>query len=297
MPPRRLPWCRGAQVNRQADSLCGVDPLAPLAELPGVAEAVSEARAAVDAVLWPRNLGSDGPALARASRVLGAQACAALDGVDFPAAAWWSGDALEESAMGRTAAGVWRGYRELPALVDTWRSAPLQVIARLHALVAADLEDADDLGRPRTGDPHDPMRIGEAPSGSEAASRLSLMARLVGQGTQAPALVEAAVVHGELLALRPFTSGSGIIARQCTRVVMAARGLDPDLITIPEMGLEQLGRPAYVDAVRRYMSGTGEGVAAWIRFVCTSVSYGAAAADLTLVDIREKGLGKAVEEE
>ena len=274
-----------------------VDPLAPLAELPGVADAVAEARSAVDAVLWPRNLGTDGPSLARASRVLGAQACAALDGVDFPAAAWWSGDALEESAMGRTAAGVWRGYRELPSLVDTWRAAPLQVIARLHALVAADLEDSDDLGRPREGDPNDPMRIGEAPSGSEAASRLSLMARLVGQGTQAPALVEAAVVHGELMALRPFTNGSGIIARQCTRVVMAARGLDPDLLIIPEMGLEQLGRPAYVDAVRRYMTGTPEGVAAWIRFVCTSVSYGAAAADLTLVDIREKGLGNGAEEE
>ena len=94
-----------------------------------------------------------------------------------------------------------------------------------------------------------------------------------------------------------FTNGSGIVARQCTRVVMAARGLDPDLLTVPEMGLDQLGRPAYVDAVRRYMTGTPEGVAAWIRFVCTSVSYGAAAADLTLVDIREKGLGKAVEEE
>lgn len=267
-----------------------MDALAALADLPGVAEAVAESRAAVDQVLWPRNLGSDGPTLARASRVQGAQACAALDGVDFPAAAWWSGDALEDSAMGRTAAGVWRGYRELPTLVDTWRSAPLQVIARLHALVAADLEDSEGLGRPRVSEPEDPLRLGPAPSGADAAGRLTLLARLVGQGTEAPALVEAAVVHGELLALRPFRTGSGIIARQCTRVVMAARGLDPDLLTIPEAGVEQLGRPAYVDAARRYISGTPDGVAAWIRFICTAVSYGAATADMNLVEIREKGV-------
>ncbi len=125
-----------------------LDLFAPLADLPGVAEAVGESRKAVDAVLWPRNLGGDGPALAVSSRVHGAQASAAVDGVDFAIEGWWSGDVWEDSPMGRIAAGVWRGYRELPALVEVWASAPLQALARLHAVVAADVEPAAELGRP-----------------------------------------------------------------------------------------------------------------------------------------------------
>lgn len=199
--------------------------------------------------------------------------------------------------MGRTAAGVWRGYRELPQLVQTWQSAPVQVLARLHALVARDVEPDEQLGRPRTGEPQDPLRVGDAPSPEEAAARLSLLGRLVGQGTSAPALVEAAVVHGEVLTLRPFTTGSGVIARLCTRVVIGARGLDPDLLTISEVGLQDLGRPAYVAAARRYAEGSPEGVGEWIRFVCTSVAYGAAAADHTLGEIRAQGVVNGGEQE
>ena len=199
--------------------------------------------------------------------------------------------------MGRTAAGVWRGYRELPQLTETWRTAPLQVLARLHALVARDLAVPDELGRPRTADPEDPLRLGTAPQPDEVAARLSLLARLLGQGTAAPALVEAAVVHGEIITLQPFASGSGIIARLSTRVVIAARGLDPDLLTIPEVGVQDLGRPAYVAAARAYASGSAEGVAEWIRFNCTAVAYGAAAADHSLADIRAEGVANAYDEE
>ena len=39
----------------------------------------------------------------------------------------------------------------LDNMVATWRRAPLQALARLHLLAAADLvEDAEELGRPRT---------------------------------------------------------------------------------------------------------------------------------------------------
>lgn len=199
--------------------------------------------------------------------------------------------------MGRAAAGVWRGYRELPVLTQTWQSAPVQVLARLHALVARDVEPDEDLGRPRTGEPQDPLRIGVTATPAEVAARLSLLGRLVGQGTSAPALVEAAIVHGEVLTLQPFSTGSGVIARLCTRVVMAARGLDPDFLTIPEVGIQDLGRPAYVAAARRYAEGTPDGVAEWIRFMCTAVSYGSAAADHTLAGIRDQGVATGAEEE
>ena len=35
------------------------------------------------------------------------------------------------------------------ALVGVWQKAPMQALARLHALAAADLVDEDRLGRPR----------------------------------------------------------------------------------------------------------------------------------------------------
>lgn len=275
-----------------------LDLFAPLADLPGVSAAVAASRTAVDSVLWPRNLGSDGPALAVSSRVHGAQASAAVDGVDFAIEGWWSGDVWEDSPMGRIAAGVWRGYRELPALVDVWSSAPLQALARLHALVAADVEEPDALGRPRAEElRNDALRLGPAPGAEQAAARLSLLGRVVGSGSSAPAVVEAAAVHGELLALRPFQTGSGQLARMSTRLVLASRGLDPDQLTVPEVGIMKLGRPAYVAAARRYASGTQEGMAQWLTYFAEVVAMGAAAAAEILLGIRAEGLGNGPEVE
>lgn len=269
-----------------------MDPLVALSELPGVDTAVAQARAAVDEVLWPRNLGSDGPALAVASRLHGAQACAALEGVDFAVEAWRSGDAFDDSPMGLTAAGVWRGYSELSTLVPTWRSAPLQALARLHVLVAGDQESESTLGRPRSGDASDSLLIGAAPPPAEVAARLSLLGRLVGTGGSAPAIVEAAVVQGEILALRPFAVGSPAIAQMATRLVLAARGLDPDLLVVPEVGVLRAGRPAYVRAVRGYLSGDPQAVAQWVQFVAGTVADGAGAAGELLAEIRALPLGK-----
>ena len=259
--------------------------MAELAGLPGVANAVAETRAAVDALLWPRTLAGHGAELAVAARYHGAQACAAVEGADFAVDAWRSGDAWDESPMGLTAAGIWRCYRELPSMVDVWATAPSQVLARLHSLLARDLVDAASVGRPRQGDAADPLRLGPAPQPAEVADRLAMLSTVVTAGTSAPALVQAAVVHGELLAVRPFVVGSGPIAGMSTRLVMAARGLDPDMLTVPEVGVLKLGRPAYVDAIRRYQTGTPAGVAAWIRFICDSVRIGAAAGSELLGEI------------
>ena len=45
--------------------------------------------------------------------------------------------------------------------------------------------------------------------------------------TSAPALVPAAVVHGELLAAAPFGTADGVVARAAARLVLLGRGLDP----------------------------------------------------------------------
>jgi Fic family protein len=98
------------------------------------------------------------------------------------------------------------------------------------------------------------------------------LAETLTRPTQAPALVVAAVAHAELAVLRPFTWGSGLLARASTRLVLAARGVDPSLFTIPERGFLAAGRPSYVRALRGYASGTHEGVTdfiAWHADACT----------------------------
>lgn len=257
------------------------DPISALLALPGVEAAALKARADVDALLWERSLREKGPALARESMLRGAQANAALDGVEFAYEAWRSGDAFEDSPIGAAAAGVLRMHRELPRLVGTWHTAPVQALARMHSLVAKDVPQVDPggLGRPRGGDQaDDPLRLGtEAPSPEEAAARLQSLAQAV-VTSDAPGILRAAVVHGELLAVRPFEYGSGLVARAAVRLVLADTGVDPDQLGAPEAGVQMQGRPAYVRAVRAYLSGTPEGVALWCVFVAASVGLGAQSA-------------------
>ena len=85
------------------------------------------------------------------------------------------------------------------ALVAVWRRAPLQALARLHVLAAADQVDEDRLGRPRAE--------------PEIGPRLELLADVVTRPTKASAPVVAAVAHGELLTLKPFGSADGVVAR------------------------------------------------------------------------------------
>ena len=105
--------------------------------------------------------------------------------------------------------------------------------------------------------------------------RLAGLAQVTTTPTEAPAIVQAAVVHGELVALRPFEWGSALVARAAARVVLAQRGLDPDLLLLTDAAIYSIGRPAYVDAVRAYLSGTPHGVARWIRFCAESCAVGA----------------------
>jgi len=72
-------------------------------------------------------------------------------------------------------------------LVGVWQRAPLQALARLHMLAAADRVDESRLGRPRAD--------------ADVGPRLELLTEIVTGATLAPAPVIAAVAHGELLTL------------------------------------------------------------------------------------------------
>jgi hypothetical protein len=246
------------------------DPLAMLAADPLAAAALQAAREEVDALLWRRDVRAAAAEVASASVQRGARDSAAIDGADVAL--------VDESPMGRVLDAALRLTAAVPTQVEVFSTAPLQALAHLHAVTAHGFAPNDELGRPRSGDvSDDPLRLGPPPPAAAAADRLALLASTVTAPTQAPALMVAAIAHAELAVVRPFAWGSGLIARAATRLVLASRGVDPSLFGIPEHGMLEQGRPAYVRALRAYASGTREGVTEFVVWHATSVAMGAKA--------------------
>jgi hypothetical protein len=142
--------------------------------------------------------------------------------------------------------GTVRLYGELGMLAPAWERAPRQALARMHVLLGRGILPDDVLGRPRVdaGDQAalDPLRLGPPPGSMETSIRLDGLTGLLVAPTTAPAIVVAAVVHGELLALRPFGALDGVIARAASRLVLISRGLDPKALTATDVGHLEAGR-------------------------------------------------------
>ena len=231
------------------------DPLAPLAQLPGVAEAGEEAREALGRAHRHRTNLRGWPATAAEAALRAARASSVLDGGSLQFS-----EAGARPGARRRAAGVGGLGGRGDALIGVWQRAPLQAIARLHALAAADLADDDRLGRPR-GD-------------ADVGRRLALLADIVTGGTGVPAPVLAAVAHGELLTLAPFGTADGVVARAVSRLVTMASGLDPHGLGVPEMfWMRQSGD--YRAAARGFASGTPDGLAAWLVLSSRALHAGA----------------------
>lgn len=235
------------------------DPLAPLLDLPGVADAVTRARDAVAAAHnHPMNARQGWPASAAEASLRAARASAALDGAPFGVAPE-PGEPVSDPVL----AGAIRAAEEIGRLLRVWSTAPLQAIARLHVVAAADLVPADQhaevLGRPRPDD--------------GVGARLGLLADLVTGGTSVPAPVLTAVVHGELLALAPFSTANGVVARAASRLAAVASGLDPKGLAVPEVGHLRRTRE-YRAAAEGFATGTADGVGAWVRHCCEQWAVG-----------------------
>ncbi|MQS13416.1 oxidoreductase [Streptomyces kaniharaensis] len=267
----------------------GTDPLAPLAQLPGVPHAVAEVRKAVDRLYGHRVMRRRAAEVTSESALRGARASAALAGADWPLEEVRRRSDFGADPEARTVGAALRIAAEAGQLLSIWRHSPLQVLARLHLLAVGDADPS--AGRPRrAGEAAEELfplelkpvesvdaavvdgplpALPPAPGAEEVAARLDQLSRLLvaraeGQGVGTPALVVASVVHGELLALRPFGSYNGVIARAAQRIVLIAEGLDPKSICPAEVGLAELGTDAYRRALAGYLAGTAEGMEAWI---------------------------------
>lgn len=233
------------------------DLLAPLLDLPGVADAAEAARTALGRVHRHRANLRNWPVTAAESTVRGARSSSALDGggIELRAASG-SEDPVLAGAL-RVGQAIEGGATNL---VGTWQRAPLQALARLHALAAADLVDEAALGRPR-----------QSP---EVSARLDLVTRLVTGGSSAPAPVLAAVAHGEVLTLAPFGSADGVVARGISRLVTIASGLDPHGLGVPEVFWLRRAEE-YRSAAAAFAGGERDGVGEWILLCCHALEDGA----------------------
>ena len=239
------------------------DPLAPLAQLPGVAAAAEEAADALGRAHRHRANLRGWPANAAEAALRAARASSVLDGGSLQLSDAGTADPVLAGAL-RVSEALEGGAT---SLIGVWQRAPLQAIARLHALAAADIADDDGLGRPRAD--------------SDVGRRLELLAAIVTGGSPGPrrsrgvpAPVLAAVVHGELLTLAPFGTADGVVARAVSRLVTIASGLDPHGLGVPEVyWMRQSGD--YRAAARGFSSGTADGLTAWILLSCRALHAGA----------------------
>ncbi len=243
-------------------------PLALLAELPGVAVAGDEAREALGMAHRHRTNLRGWPATAAEAALRAARASCVLEGGSLPVPESGAPDPLLAGAL-RVSDALEGGATKL---VGVWQRAPMQALARLHALAAVDLVDDDRLGRPRAD--------------ADVGPRLELLVEAVTGKSDVPATVLAAVAHGELLTLAPFGAADGLVARGVSRLVTIASGLDPHGLGVPEVFWMRRWRD-YRAAARGFASGTPDGLAAWLVLSCQALRAGAREA-LSIADHASK---------
>lgn len=254
-----------------------VEQLAALADLPGVRERAEAARAASTGLRFHEALRRRIPEAAAESRVRGAQASAGLDGASLPV------DTVRELMSGArpwpdnpdpgllVVRGAIAATAESERVVSLVRTAPLQALARLHVAAAAPVVSGDRLGRPRVGDERcaEFVDLGPAPAPSAVATRLAQVCEVIAAATtsadRVPAVVISSLVHAEVIAIRPFVNGNGIVARALERALVQALGLDPTGVSVPEAGHAAGGGPAYLGALTAYGQGSVVGVGLWLR--------------------------------
>ncbi|MDX6310863.1 MAG: hypothetical protein QOF44_327 [Streptomyces sp.] len=255
------------------------DPLAVLGSLPGVVESVDSVRKAVDQVYGHRVMRRRSNEVASEAALRGARGSAALAGADWPLEEVRRRSDFGADPESRTVGAALRLTAEAGQLLSVWRRSPVQTLARLHLVAAGGAVPDETVGRPRLAGEKvaDDGLVESAlplPEPEEVAARLDGLAALLLAGSAAPALVVGAVVHGELLALRPFGSFNGPVARAAQRIVLVGSGLDPKSICPAEAGHAELGRADYLRALEAYVSGTPEGMVAWIAHCARAVGLG-----------------------
>lgn len=260
-----------------------------------VADLAMDARAACDAVARSPRSGSALPRLQAEAALRAAHGGLVLDGVRLGL------DELRDVARGlavptpgpagamvsgalRVAADVQRTSLTGTDWTAGAESLP-QRLARWHAMATADLVGLGGgvgvPGRMRDAEqPVDLLGLGVAPVGDALSQRMAALAVLLAQPLPptVSGVVVAAVAHGELLALRPFPQGNGVVARALLRWHLVTLGTDRTGTIVPEAVWSE-APDRYLAAAAGYASGEWPRVVAWVRSVTATVTR---AADVAL---------------
>jgi hypothetical protein len=224
--------------------------LDPLLKLNGVAEGFAAAQEKVDAALRHRALRRNGGQVAAEVSLRAAVASAALDEHRYDVAEVRAGTVTDPVVQ-----GALRVAEAIGGMTDLWQRAPRQVLARLHMLAARGSVPTDDLGRLLSG-----------------ADRIDALCELL-TGKASPMLL-AAIVHAELITLRPFAGPAGVVARAAARLTLMSRGFDVRGLLGVEMG-HFAREPEYVGSAGAYATGTPDGVRSWLRHYAAAITEGA----------------------
>ncbi|WP_456697817.1 oxidoreductase [Aeromicrobium sp. P5_D10] len=234
------------------------DPFISAAQLEGIPSTYAGTRDGIDGILRDRGLRRSTPDDTARALLLGAAATASLEGSTFTV------DELAAGGGDPLARGAVRLSTELLGLLPVWNRAPVQALARIHALAAAGSVDDIDLGRPVN---------------AEGVARLTELAWMLGQPTQAPGLVVAALVNAEITSAGAFATHNAIVGRAAERLVLVSKGVDPASVLVPEAG--HAAEPeGYASALAAYGSGKPTGVHQWLMYASQAFTRAAEASPL-----------------
>lgn len=164
-------------------------------------------------------------------------------------------------------------------LVERLLADPEPTLAELHRRVTRGLVTDRRAGAPRQIE----QAVHDGSTGrvlffttdpSQVSRELGLTAAwLASSGTREHGLVVAGVLHHELLRIHPYDAANGRLARAAARLVLRARGLDPDRLAVPEPVLatdplgyhEELARSLRRRDLTIWLERWGEAVAAGLR--------------------------------
>lgn len=259
------------------------DALSTLAGHPRAVAAATVARAACTELRWHEALRRRIPEASAESRIRGARASAALDGARLPLErvrdlVLGLGQDSDLDPVERIVKGAVAATSESERLRAVVRNAPYQGLARLHVAAASGLLPATQVGRPRAEGEAcaELVDLGAAPGVEVVAERLAALAQVVAAGSRGlPAVAVAAIVHAEVMTVRPFVAGNGLVARAMERATVAAFGLDPTGVAVPETGHERAGLAGYLGALTAYGSGGLAGVLLWLEHCGQAYAEGA----------------------
>ena len=196
------------------------------------------------------------------------------------------------------ATGLWRAHSHLvgymPDLVGRTRPvvpATAQLMATLHRDVAGPLAVGGLISEAVVGCPRESEQAlenqsfegggmleggkaaftggqllegGPGPNlgGQELRERLEQIVALI-DTPNLPALVRVALVHAEMLTVRPFALANGALGRLLVRHLSVRDGLDPTGVSVSDYYAGRVPG-AYAEAAQAYASASLEGVVAWI---------------------------------